>query len=57
MNRLHLLRSEPDATTDALRSELPLENGDRLIELYGDDVVWEEVVDAIFNHDSVVCWW
>ena len=56
MRVLQILRSEPDeevrewmaAFTDEEVTTVPLYQG---------DVDWAALVDQIFAHDKVVCWW
>ncbi|MGD8837654.1 MAG: hypothetical protein PVJ84_14675 [Desulfobacteraceae bacterium] len=54
---LHILRSEPDCGTQKLMTELSTEGSTNVIKLYGTGINWQEVVDAIFSHSRVVCWW
>jgi hypothetical protein len=57
MDILHILRSAPDATTEKMMSELSNDERSAVIKLYEAGIDWEGVVDALFNHDKVVCWW
>ena len=54
---LHLLRSPPDAAIEKMMSELSGDERTRVIKLYEAGIDWDGVVDAIFSHDRVVCWW
>jgi NDP-sugar pyrophosphorylase family protein len=59
---LHILRSEPDETVEALVSALVEEKGATVVCLYGDSVNnvpvdWHRLLDDIFSHDRVICWW
>jgi len=57
MRILHILRTEADETVkDILVSTT---NGDqsKTAELYTGDIDWSHLVDDIFSHDKVVCWW
>lgn len=61
-NLLHILRSEPDETVEALVSALVDEEGATVVCLYGDSVNnvpvdWNRLLDDIFSHDRVICWW
>lgn len=57
MNILHILRSEPDAVTAKMMDELSNDRQADVINLYAEDIEWTSVVDSIFAHDRVVCWW
>jgi NDP-sugar pyrophosphorylase family protein len=59
---LHILRSEPDETVEALVSALIEQEGATVVCLYGDSVNnvpvdWYRLLDDIFSHDRVICWW
>lgn len=59
---LHLLRSEPDESVAALIEALALDSTAMVYPLYPDaisqrPVDWDRLVDDIFNHDRVICWW
>ena len=59
---LHLLRSEPDDIMAALIEALSRDNTATVCPLYPDaisqtPVDWDRLVDDIFNHDKVICWW
>lgn len=61
-NTLHILRSEPDETVEALVSALANEEGATVVCLYGDrvndvPVDWNRLLDDIFSHDRIICWW
>ena len=57
MKILHILRSEPDATVKDIVSTTT--NGDRskTTELYAGNIDWSRLVDDIFSHDKIICWW
>jgi len=57
MKVLNILRSEPDETVQKLGEAVSKVNPSTVIMLYGDDVDWEVLVDDIFLHDKVICWW
>ena len=58
MKTLHLLKTIPDADTDALIAMLMgSEEEVRLFRLYEDPVDYEELLDLIFAHDKVISWW
>ena len=59
---LHLLRSEPDETIKAIISALGQDEGATVVSLYPDAIAptpvdWPRLIDDIFDHDSVICWW
>ena len=57
MKVLNILRSEPDETVEKLGEAVSRDNQSSVTMLYGDDVDWEKLVDEIFLHDKVICWW
>jgi len=59
---LHILPSEPDAIVEKWVRRISGEDGITVINLYLDDVSkipvdWLRLVDDIFSHDRVICWW
>ena len=56
MKVLHILKTEPDDTVIGLITGLAAEEV-KVVELFEGDVDWAELVDDIFTHDKVVCWW
>ncbi len=60
---LHILRSEPDETVASLVSAMGGDDGGtKVVCLYLDSVSpapvdWDRLLDDIFNHDQVICWW
>ena len=57
MKILHILRTEADQTVkDIIVSTT---NGDqsKTAELYTGDIDWARLVDDIFSHDKIICWW
>lgn len=56
-NLLHILRSVPDAGTQKIMAELSTDENADVIKLYDAEKNWDEVIDAIFSHSRVVCWW
>jgi hypothetical protein len=57
MKVLHILKSEPDETVEKLCEGLTGENDASVFVLYENNVDWNALVDDIFYHDKVVCWW
>jgi hypothetical protein len=46
MKMLHILKSEPD------------ESVEEILEAFSEEEVdWAALVDDIFSHDKVICWW
>lgn len=59
---LHLLRSEPDETVARLIDAISREQSATVICLYPDSITampvdWDRVVDDIFAHERIICWW
>jgi len=57
MKVLNILRSEPDETVEKLGEAVSKDNQSSVSMLYGGQVDWEGLVDDIFLHDKVICWW
>ena len=57
MEILHILRSAPDSETEKMMSELSDDQRTGVIKLYEAGIDWDGVIDALFSHDRVVCWW
>ncbi len=57
MKVLNILKSEPDETVEKLTEELSSMNETTVAVLYAGDVDWSALVDEIFIHDKVICWW
>lgn len=57
MKILHIYRSEPDETVAKIVQTTT--NGDqaKVVELFNIDVNWTRLVDDIFAHEKVICWW
>jgi hypothetical protein len=56
MDVLHICRTEPDETVTELIHEVSGPDAETL-DLYREDVDWNQVVDAIFNAHKVISWW
>ena len=57
MKLLHILRSEPDETIEKLINNLT-ENDEATVKpIFQGDVDWSRLVDDIFSHDKIICWW
>ncbi len=57
MKVLHILRTEPDDTVEAIMEAFSVEEVVNVTALYKSDVDWSRLVDDIFSHDKVICWW
>jgi len=57
MKVLHILRSEPDETVEKLSAAISKKNTATVVPLYQGNVDWQALVDDIFAHDKVICWW
>ncbi len=57
MKVLHILKSEPDETVEKLCGVVSSENDSSIVVLYENNVDWDALVDDIFIHDKVICWW
>ena len=53
---LHIFKSEPDETVKRLM-EGSSDDDVTTISLVGDEVDWLDLVDQLFAHDKVICWW
>ena len=57
MKILHILRSEADKNVEKFIDILSEGKESTVAPLYQGDVDWPRLVDDIFAHDKVVCWW
>ena len=58
MKILHLLRSEPDKTAERLIDAMTEEEDQTTVKpLFKQDIDWYRLVDDIFSHEKVICWW
>ena len=57
MKILHILREEPDATIKDIVASTTNGDQSKTTELYSGDIDWSQLVDEIFSHDKVICWW
>ena len=57
MEILHILRSEPDETIKDIVASTTNGDKSRTAELYNGDIDWSRLVDDIFSHDKIICWW
>jgi hypothetical protein len=59
---LHILKSEPDEFVARLIEAISGDDGATVAVLYRDDICgrpvdWLRLVDDIFEHEKVICWW
>ncbi|MBU4318645.1 MAG: hypothetical protein KKF30_15415 [Proteobacteria bacterium] len=57
MKILHILKTAPDETVEKLCDCLSKSNESSVISLYEGQVDWPGLVDEIFLHEKVICWW
>ncbi len=57
MKILHILRSEPDENVEKFMNVITNGDKSKIQALYNGDVNWAALVDEIFSHDKVICWW
>ncbi|MBS3756388.1 MAG: hypothetical protein KGY56_11890 [Desulfobacterales bacterium] len=58
MKILHILRSEPDETVERLIGGMYEQDDETTVKsLYKKEIDWERLVDDIFSHEKIVCWW
>lgn len=57
MKVLHVLKSEPDDILQKLME--PVSEGIEVqqFELYKKDVDYDKLIELVFDHDKVICWW
>jgi hypothetical protein len=56
MKVLHILKSEPDEMVEGFM-EAFVDDEVTTVTLYDGDFDWETLVDDIFSHEKIVCWW
>ena len=57
MKVLHILKSKPDETVNKLFDIISRDVALSVVELYEEGIDWHVLVDEIFEHDRVICWW
>ena len=57
MKILHILRTEPDDTIKSIASSATNGDESNTAELYKGEIDWSRLVDDIFSHDKIICWW
>ncbi|MGA2402905.1 MAG: hypothetical protein ABSG91_14570 [Syntrophobacteraceae bacterium] len=57
MKLLHILKSEPDASTRKLIDILSRGEESTVVSLYEGNPDYGQIVDLIFENDKVITWW
>ena len=57
MKVLNIVRSEPDDTVKKFIVTFSGGEQDKVVALYQGNVDWSALVDDIFSHDNIICWW
>jgi hypothetical protein len=57
MKVLHVLKSEPDEILQKLMEPVSEGNEVQQFELYKGDVDYDKLIELVFGHDKVICWW
>ena len=57
MKILHILKTEPDATTKRLIETISRENESTIFALYEQEADYDRLIDLIFAHESNISWW
>lgn len=56
MKVLHILKSEPDEAVQELMQAF-VDDEVKTVALFEGEIDWAELVDDIFEHEKVICWW
>jgi hypothetical protein len=57
MKVLQIFRTKPDDIVQNLSELVSMENDASAVLLYQGEVDWSKLVDEIFAHDKIICWW
>jgi hypothetical protein len=57
MKMLHIIRSKPNEETLTLIAKLSKGNSYRTINLFENDIDYDELVKLVFISDRVISWW
>jgi len=57
MRILHILRSEPEESVEKMIDILSETDEATVQPLFQGEIDWPRLVDDIFAHDKVICWW
>jgi len=56
MKVLQILKSEPDESVESFLKGFS-DDEVKTVLLFEGEVDWASLVDDIFSHDKVICWW
>ena len=57
MKLLHVIKSKPDNITEKLMQGLSEGHEVRPFELYQGEIDYDALIELVFEHDKVICWW
>ncbi len=57
MKILQIFKSEPDVVIKKLMEPVSKDNEARQFEMYQGDVDYDKLVELVFEHDKLICWW
>jgi hypothetical protein len=57
MKILHVHKSEPDEILKKLMEPVSEGNEVEHFEMYKGDVDYDKLIELVFGHDKVICWW
>ena len=57
MKVLNIVRSAPDDFVKKFIETFSEDQENKVISLYGGDVDWSLLIDEIFSHEKIICWW
>ena len=57
MKILHILRTAADETVKDIVASTTNGDQSKTAELYKGEIDWSSLVDDIFSHDKIICWW
>ena len=57
MKVLEILRSEPDTNVNKIIEVHTKNNDVKVVKLYEGNPDYNALVEDIFSHDKVICWW
>jgi hypothetical protein len=57
MKVLNIVRTAPDDFVKKFIETFSGDKGNKVIALFEGDVDWSSLIDEIFSHDRIICWW
>lgn len=57
MKILHIMKSEPDEVVKTLIKASSEGSEAQQLELYKEDIDYDTLIELVFEHDKVICWW